>query len=129
MSFTKVFLPNQLWEDFMFFAFGGTNGGFIETVFNIQGGKFFRLAEVRLNLSVIHASVEDFAIRLSADNAQGSAFNQVFLSQAVSDVKEILWIPSRALIFQSDDHVVFSMALGSGTNIYGLSVFGWSIRG
>lgn len=114
-------------ENFTYFEFytsGGTDGAFKDS---FAPGKVFRIGEVRLHLSVKHASVEDFAIWLSA--ARGSAYNQVFISQAFSDVKDYLWQPTRPLEFNSDDQLIFSLFLASGTNIYGLSVKGWSVLG
>ena len=128
MAFTKEYLPNMLWEEFMFFVSGGEHGAFIESISNMQGWEIFKIAEIRLHLSVVHVSVQDFTMRLSADSAQGSNFNQVFLSQAMLGINELLWIPDRPLIFQSDDQVVFSMGVASGTNVYGLAVYGWSVR-
>jgi hypothetical protein len=114
-------------ENFTYFEFytsGGANGAFKDS---LAPGKVFRIGEVRLHLSVKHPSVEDFVIWLSA--TRGSAYNQVFISQAFSDVTNYLWQPTHPLQFNSDDQVIFSLFIKSGTNIYGLSVKGWSVLG
>jgi hypothetical protein len=114
-------------ENFTYFEFytsGGANGAFKES---LTLGKAFKLGEVRLHLSVKHPSVEDFAIWVSA--GRGSAYNQILISQAMSDIVDYLWQVDDALVFNSDDQIIFSMFVKSGSNVYGLSVKGWSVLG
>jgi len=110
------------WQHFDFYVSGGADGAFKET---LNPGKIFKINEVRLHLSVTHASVEDFTIRLSS--LKGTAFSQCFISQAMNGVMDYHWLPENPLIFCSDDHVVFSLFVKSATNIYGLNVKGWSV--
>ena len=129
------YLKNKTWTEFDFFTSGGADGWRTETINNVLAGKMFKLEEVRLHLSVVHASVEDFVIRVSADSLVGGAnyasqdshFNFVFLSQAMSGVNEILYRPESPLRIQSDDHLVFSLYIESATNMYGIQVIGWAI--
>jgi len=112
------------WEHFSFYASGGVDGAFIES---LAPGKIFKITEVRLHLSVVHASIEDFVMRLSGIN--GTAFSQVFISQAMLAVNNYHWLPENDLIFFSDDQIVFSLFVKSATNIYGLDVKGWAVLG
>jgi len=113
-------------QHFEFYETGGVDG--LRTAsLSLTDSMPFYLEDVRLHLSVVHASVEDLAIRLSAIN--GSAFNQIFISQAMLNVKDYMWQPDRPILFNSGDHLVFSLFIKSAANIYGLSVRGWSVRG
>lgn len=130
--FTRVRLDNQLYNQFMFFADGGANGPLVES---ITGGdlnevEHFYIKEVRLHLSVIFVSTEDFVIRLS-DAAAGSAHNLIFISQAMSDVRGFQWLPDTAdekgHLLNSGDTLGFFLSMVSATNIWGLSVIGWAV--
>lgn len=114
-------------ENFTYFNYymtGGANGAF---KLSLTPGKIFRIDTVMLHLSVVHPSVEDFVIWVS--NGYGSAYNQIIISQAFSGVNDYLWQPTRPLQFNSDDQIIFSLFIKSGTNIYGLLVHGWSVLG
>ena len=121
---TMEYMDQKQWTHFDFYTTGGANGAFKDS---LALGKVFKITDVRLHLSVKHPSVEDFVIWLSS--AKGSAFNQIYISQAMSDVKDYLWQPGRELIFDSEDQLIFSMFIKSGSNIYGLNVRGWSVNG
>jgi hypothetical protein len=124
MSSTTNWRKNETWDHLDFYSSGGVDGSFVES---LAPGKMFRLEEVRLHLSVVHASVEDFAIRISS--SFGSAYNQVLISQAMNGVANYLWQPTNPMIFNSDDQLVFSLFIKSATNIYGLNVKGWGVSG
>lgn len=124
MSSTTDWREAEQWMHIDFYSTGGANGAFQES---LAPAKMFRVDDVRLHLSANHASVEDFVIYLSS--GRGSAYNQVFISQAMNGTKEYLWQPTRPLIFNSDDHLVFGLFIKSGTNIYGLVVNGWGVAG
>ena len=117
-------MDQKQWTHFDFYVSGGADGAFKET---LTLGKVFKITDVRVHLSTKHLSVEDFVIYLSA--AKGSAFNQKLISQAFSDVVDYLWQPTRELMFDSGDHMIFSLFIKSATNSYGLQVRGWSVNG
>lgn len=124
MAFTEEFIEPSRWTQFSFFASGGTNGAVSES---LAPGKKFKLSEIRLHFSVIFSEVEYFVVRLSA--AKGSAYNQTFLSQALSDVIDVLYQPDNPLPMLSDDQIVFSWSQASASNIGGLNVQGWAVYG
>ena len=125
MSLTKqaITTPSQ-WEEFSFFGNGGVDGGIIESLVHDER---FDFTEVRLHLSSIHASKEDFVVRLSSIN--GSRHNIVLLSQDMENIQDLVFQPDQSMNFLSGDQLVFSLVIGSGTNNWGLNVKGWSVLG
>lgn len=124
MAFTEVYLQPQRWTEFSFFATGGEDGAISESV---APGVPWRLHEIRLHCSVAFASVEDLIYRLSA--TQGSAYNMTFNSYAMSGSTDIWFLYSNPLLFQSDDALVITLSLASGTNVVGITAVGWAVLG
>ncbi|RJX19019.1 MAG: hypothetical protein C4575_09595 [Desulforudis sp.] len=120
MSFTKTRLPVGRYEFFQFFA-EGSAAAMDES---LAPGCAFELADIRLHLSVLHASAEYFRAYVSA--VQGSAYNGGFISQLMSTVSDLYWSPSAPMLFQRGDQVRFTMNLSSA-NVWGLTVSGWSV--
>lgn len=84
----------------------------------------FYIDEVRLHLSVVHASVVDYIISLSSE--LGSAYNTLFLSQAMNGEKDVIWQPERPKRFRAGDQLSVNMIM-SGSNYYGITISGWTI--
>jgi hypothetical protein len=124
MAFTRIDNIPERWTHFDFYQSFGANGAFVDSV---APGQKWRLAEVRANLSVAFVSVADLTLRISS--ILGNAFNIVVLSQPMLAVKELLWQPDEEIIFNSDDQLVASMAIASGTNVVGLEILGWAVLG
>ena len=128
MAFTSVRLDSQLWAYFTFYATGGANGGIFE---NLTGGEitnqYFKITEVRLTLSVVFASVEDFIIKIS-EAINGSAYNHTFISKAVNGIINYRWVPDHVpTVIVSGDTLGFAMSMKSAINIWGLEVHGWAV--
>lgn len=121
---TIAYKPTTHWNEFNFYASGGVDGAFKES---LSLGKAFKIGDVRLHLSIVHPSVEDFVIWVSSAN--GSAYNLILISQAISGIKDYMWIPTNPIIFDSDDQLVFSLFIVSASNTYGLDVRGWAVNG
>lgn len=123
------YIQPQRWSHFKYFNSYGADGA--ETSSVATDGGIWALKDVRVHLSVVHASVEYLVVRVSA--ADGSAYNVRFVSQAMSDVSDYLYIPDDAgtygLILQSDDQLVITLSLASATNVIGININGWAVLG
>jgi hypothetical protein len=123
MAFDDKYLPNARDRFFQFFATGNTH---MAEAFS--PGFDYKLADVRLTLSVAHTSVTYFTGNLSA--AEGSAYNMLLMSVLASQLtngqNQIWTLNSELLTFFRADTWQFSM-LNSGGIVWGLVVSGWSI--
>lgn len=126
MAFTETKIPYSRHEYFQFFATG--NGAINESLapdsFRLGAAGAFEVLDIRIHFSTVPTSVLDLTARLSS--IQGSAYNNLFMSIAVSTAADHFWQPSVPLIFQAGDHVKISLPLVS-TIIWGLIVTGWSV--
>lgn len=124
MALTERKIPVSRYNDFMYYATeGGTNLTMDQP---LDPGQDFYLTGVRLHLSVVHASVEDFVACVS--NIRGSAYNFTIFSKAMNAVKDYLWEPSNPMLFLKSTVIWFSMIM-SAANYYGLTITGWAITG
>lgn len=124
MAFEETFLNNQIWREFSFFASGGVDGVITESA---SFDNPFKLNGLLIHCSVAFASVEDLTVTLSS--AKGSAYNTIFVSQAMNTVQDLFWQLSMPLPFESDDQLIVNLSLVSGVNVIGIKVFGWSVLG
>ena len=125
MAFTQEEYNYERYKEFHYY-FAGKEHGF-ETQ-SIAPGVLWKLKEVRLHFSDTFASTEDMVVRISSIN--GSAFNQVLVSQTMSDVKSyrVVFDGSGVLLY-SDDQVVITGSMVSNVISYGLEAIGWAVRG
>jgi hypothetical protein len=123
MTFTNKNLPNARNRFFQFFATGATH---MDESFSPDFD--YKLADIRLTLSVTHTSVTYFTGNLSA--AEGAAYNILLMSVVASDLTNVqnqIWtLNSEILTFFKDDTIEFSM-LNSDPVVWGLVVSCWSI--
>lgn len=122
MSFTEYWHPVSRHRFFDFYVTGTTS---LDDSLNLSN-KPFELHEVRLHLSSVHASVEDFVGMVSG--ASVSVYNVTLFSQAMNGIKDLIWQPSGTMFFYPGDTINFSMIM-SAANVYGLRVQGWTITG
>lgn len=124
-----TYIQPQRWSHFKYFNDYGTDGA--ETSSVSPSGGIWAFKDIRVHLSVAHASIEDLTVYVSA--AAGSAYNIYLVSQAMSDLKDYVFIPDtgdeHGLIMQSDDQLVVNLSLVSATNIIGINVNGWAVLG
>lgn len=120
MAFTTTYLPFTRYKYFLYYA-DGLNTNLEE---NLTPAFAFEIHNVKLHLSVVHASIVDFIIRLSSH--QNSAHNVTLLSVAMSDLDNYIWEPSVPYVFHSADTINFSMDCANA-NRFGLTVCGWAI--
>lgn len=132
MAFERVRLDNQIYNKFMFFSEGGVNGLLAESVTGGDEGEVehYYIREVRLHVEPALSIVTDFIVKLS-DAIQGSAFNQIFLSQAMNTADNLQWFPNagdeKGILFNSGDKLGFLMSMTSGVYTFGLVVLGWAV--
>ena len=121
---------NELFGFFSFYKTFGADGVMEESITGGGSGEIegFILKSIRIHCSVAFASVEDFIVKLS-DGIQGSSFNQTFISQAMNGITDYEYYPTDSMRFISGDELGFVMSLVSGTNIIGLNVQGWAVKG
>lgn len=124
MSFSGDYITNQLYDTFNFFVTGGEDGAISESL-DISYTK--KLNEIRVHCSVVFASDEYLRVQIS--NTQGSAYNFILLSYAMSDIQDLLWQPDQPIFLDSTDQLVFSLSMVSGTNVIGLNAVGWAAVG
>jgi hypothetical protein len=126
MAFTEVEYQPQRYFNFTYFVATGANGVITESV---APGVKFKVDEIRVHCSSAFASAEDFTVGLVA--TQGSEHNITLLSQAMNGVLDVLWIADKAnaLPFLSDDTLSINLSLVSATNVVGINVIGWAVRG
>jgi hypothetical protein len=127
MAFTKEFLQPQRWDEFHYYFSGKANGWEDQSLDFISEGYRFKVGEVRVHFSSAFASVEDFVMYRSAIN--GSMYNNIWISEALNGVRDLVLFFSDPLNFFSDDQLVFTGSMVSNTNGYSLEVFGWAARG
>jgi len=120
MAFTATTLPYSRYSYFLYYA-DGLNASMEE---DFAPAFAYELHTVRLHLSVVHASVVDFIVRLSSH--QNSAHNMPLLSVAMNGEDGYIWLPSMPFIFHSGDTLNFSMTM-SDSNRFGLTISGWAI--
>lgn len=123
MTFTEKKLPVARQDQFQFFATGivAANGEMTET---FDPGFAFELEKIRLHLSVVHPSVEDFTATLH--NHIDSVYNHTLLSYAINGSQDVLSQFTPTFKCHSGDTINLSLILSSG-NVYGLEISGWAI--
>lgn len=109
-------------HQFFFYATGPGGGSTVVEAVDIGHG--FTLEDVRIILSVAHASAIQAACRLSS--ILGSAYNVTFFSQAMVGLSNYFWQPSQTLYCLSGDQIIISMIV-SDANVWGLYVSGWAV--
>ncbi len=109
-------------HQFFFYATGPGGGSTVVEAVDIGHG--FTLEDVRIILSVVHASAIQAACRLSS--ILGSAYNVTFFSQAMVGLSNYFWQPSQTLYCLSGDQIIISMIV-SDANVWGLYVSGWAV--
>jgi hypothetical protein len=122
MAFTSVDIMPQRWRWFSYYESFGPNGKYTGV---IAPGKPWRLAEIRLHLSMPFASIEYLTATISA--TIGSAHNLVMMSYLLSGSTDVFFHYSDPLNFLSDDLLTFILSITSGTNVVGLNVQTWQV--
>ncbi len=107
------------------FYFYETGPGVSDVVQSINPGRDFTLEDVRIALSISHASVADVACRLSS--VLGSAYNVTFFSYAIQGYSNYFWQPSQTLYCLSGDQIIISLPILSAANVWGFYVSGWAV--
>ncbi len=130
MAFTSLKLPVQRKQHFSFFASGELTNDTMQESLNpnsVNSDIFdYELIDVRLHLSVVHASVVDFFTYVS--HHIQSVYNLLLVSAPMLGAQNIHYIPENRLIFKASDTINFSLVMSSA-NSYGLVATIWSITG
>jgi len=116
----EEYLPRHNNRWFGFFA----DGSAATMAENLDIEVPFEIADIRLHLSVSHASAVYFRAVLSS--VKGSAHNLVFVSQIMNTQTDYVWRPSTPMRFVYGDDILLQMSLSSA-NVWGISVTGWTV--
>ena len=82
----------------------------------------FQIEEIRLHLSAAGGAVEDLTVVL--DSGVAAAYDVVLLTQAMETVSDVVWQPTRPLIFSADDEIDIAYT-NTNTRTWGLEIY-WS---
>jgi hypothetical protein len=82
----------------------------------------YQIEEIRLHLSVPCAVAEDLTIQL--DSGVGAAYDTTFVQQNMNGVQNVVWQPSRPLLFNNGDELDITFP-NTGNATWGLEIF-WS---
>jgi hypothetical protein len=115
--------PERFWT-LAFYKIDNGNGTISE---EINPGKRWKLAEIRIHFSTAFASAEYLKAFLSA--IKGSEHNVVLLSHNCSGSTDYILYYSEPRLFLSDDVLCIELSNASGVNAIGISVFGWAVLG
>ena len=124
MAFSQEEILPQRWSFFSYYEKFGTNGKYSTT---LSMGTPWMLQEIRLRCSTAFASAENFVAQLIA--TYGSEFNVVVFNWAMSGSTDVIMRWSNPMMFLSNDVLGFVLSMVSGTNVIGLNVQGWAVRG
>ena len=123
MAFGKRFIPNQHQQEFGFFATGdGATGNMDETATFVGG---FKLTEIRCGFSGVCSA--DIYLRCYISSIEGTVYNFMFLSYALSNSVYYRWVASTdGLLCQSGDTLQFSHITD---NTWAIAINGWCTVG
>ena len=121
------YIQYKRWDEFHFYdasivvnSTTGITTGFVSNV-------LWRLGELRLHLSTVIASAVYLVVRTSSVN--NSSLNHIWTSLIASNARDIVLNFSTPALFFSGDHLVVTMGSLSVTNIAGVEITGWAVRG
>lgn len=125
MAFTNKYLPTAKQKYFTFFATGTTAGGAAYKMDEQFAPSFaFILDKIRVHFSTAHVSVVSFTVLVS--HHIGSVYNEILISQAMSDVFDFTYQADPDRYFHYLDTFSCAMEMGAA-NSYGLEISGWAI--
>jgi hypothetical protein len=80
----------------------------------------FQIEEIRLHLNLAGGAAEDLTVVL--DSGVGAAYDTVLLTQAMAAVSDLVWQPTRPLVFSAGDEIDIAYA-NTNTRTYGLEIY------
>ncbi len=122
------YIQYQRWDQFTFYeasiALNSVSG--INTYIGFS--VLWKFEQLRLHFSTAVISDLTMAVRLSS--ARASSLNARLLSQQLSNAQDlILDYTSNALLFCSNEQLLITTSTLSVTNLVGIEVVGWAVRG
>ncbi len=122
MAFTEKKLPVAREKYFQFFVTGSeTNAEMVES---LAPSFAFELERIRLRLSAVHVSAEDFTATIS--HHIDSVYNEPLISYAILGSQDILSAFTPTKKYHLGDTINFSLIISS-PNTYAIEVSGWYI--
>lgn len=82
----------------------------------------FQIEEIRLHLSAAGATPENLTVTLDSDAA--AAYDARFLTQDMNAIQDVVWQPTRPLVFSNGDEIDIAYA-NTDTRTWGLEIY-WS---
>jgi len=86
----------------------------------LSPGIAFQVEEIRIHLSAVGGAAENLVV--ASDSGVLAAYDTTFLTQDMAAVQDIVWQPTRPLLFSANDEIDITYA-NTNTRTYGLEIY------
>ncbi len=116
------------WDQFNFYEASVALNSTVPLNTEIGFSVLWKFEQLRLHFST--AVISDLTLTVRLSSIRNSSLNARLLSQQLSNAQDlILDYTSNALLFNSGEALIITTSTLSVTNLVGIEVIGWAVRG